>query len=157
MDRWLYTGLVTQVLLLERSMAEIKEFKSYTGAGKIAKPVEKVQPNIVTVQDGCPVKYPGCEGIGVRVVHPSNPSAPAKNFGQVVFFVPPHVKLPPGSHENEECYYILRGKATMTLAGEPVEVTAGTFIHLPAWCEHGIENTGDDSLEVLITTSPPNP
>lgn len=138
-------------------MAEIKQFVGYAGPGKITRPTEPVQPNVVTVQDGCPVKYPGCEGIGVRVVHPSNPRAPAKNFGMVVFFVPPHVVLPPGGHENEECYYILKGQATMTLAGKKVPVQAGTFIHLPAWCEHGIENTGDESLEVLICTSPPNP
>jgi mannose-6-phosphate isomerase-like protein (cupin superfamily) len=138
-------------------MAEIKMFKSYEGAGKVVKPATPVQPNIVTVRDGCPVKYPGCEGIGVRVVHPSNPKAPAKNFGMVVFIVPPHVILPPGSHENEECYYILRGEGTMTLAGKKVEVREGTFIHLPSWCEHGVENTGDVALEILICTSPPNP
>lgn len=138
-------------------MAEIKPFKGYPGPGKIPKPVEPVQPNIVTVQDGCPVHYGQCQGIGVRVVHPSNPKAPAQNFGQVVFFVPPHVVLPPGSHENEESYFILKGKGTMMLAGKKVEVQAGMFIHLPPWCEHGVENTGDQSLEILITTSPPNP
>ena len=52
---------------------------------------------------------------------------------------------------------ILKGKGVMTLAGEKVPVEAGTFIHLPPWCEHGIENTGDESMEVLICTSPPNP
>jgi len=138
-------------------MAEIKAFKGYQGTPKMPKPTEPVQPNIVTVKDGCPVKYPGCEGIGVRVVHPSNPKAPAQNFGQVVFFIPPHVVLKPSGHENEESYYILRGKGVMTLAGKPVNVHAGMFIHLPSWCEHGIENNSDESLEVLITTSPPNP
>ena len=81
----------------------------------------------------------------------------AVNLGLVMFFVPPHVVLEPGSHETEECYVILRGKGTMTLAGKKVDVNAGTFIHLPPWCEHGIENTGDDTLEILICTSPPNP
>jgi mannose-6-phosphate isomerase-like protein (cupin superfamily) len=138
-------------------MAEIKAFKGYPGPGKIPRPAETVQPNIVSVKDGCPVKYPGCEGIGVRVVHPSNPRAPAQNFGMTMFFVPPHVVLHPGSHENEECYYIVRGRGTMTLAGKPVEVCEGTFIHLPPWCEHGVENTGDETLQILICTSPPIP
>ncbi len=106
-------------------MAEIKQFKGYQGTPRIPKPDKPVQPNIVSVKDGCPVKYPGCEGIGVRVVHPSNPKAPAQNFGQVVFFVPPHVVLAPGSHETEESYYILRGKGLMMLAGKPVNVEAG--------------------------------
>ena len=138
-------------------MAKIQIFKGYEGKSSIPKPAEVVQPNIVTVQDGLPVKYPGCEGIGVRVIHPTNPKAPSKNFGITVFYVPPHVILEPGSHPTEECYFILRGSGTMTLAGEKVAVKAGMFIHLPSWCEHGIENTGDENLEVLICTSPPNP
>jgi mannose-6-phosphate isomerase-like protein (cupin superfamily) len=138
-------------------MAKIQIFKGYEGDPPVPKPAETVRPNIVTVQDGVPVKYPGCEGIGVRVVHPANPKAPAKNLGLVMFYVPPHVVLEPGCHYTEECYAILRGKGTMTLAGEKVLVKAGMFIHLPSWCEHGIENTGDENLEVLICTSPPNP
>jgi mannose-6-phosphate isomerase-like protein (cupin superfamily) len=139
-------------------MAEITTFKGYSKEdAPIPKPAEPVQPNIVRVQDGVPVRYPGCDGIGVRVVHPVNPNAPAKNLGLVMFYVPPHVVLPVGSHWTEECYVILRGRGTMTLAGEKVEVEAGTFIHLPPWCEHGIENTGDETLEILICTSPPNP
>jgi len=62
-----------------------------------------------------------------------------------------------GSHHTEECYAVLRGRGTMTLAGKPVEVRAGMFIHLPPWCEHGVENTGEENLEILICTAPPNP
>ena len=39
----------------------------------------------------------------------------------------------------------------MTLNGKKREVSAGTFIHLPPWCEHGVENTGEETaLEILI-------
>lgn len=142
-------------------MSRITEFRGYRaedGKPPIPKPAELVQPNIVTVRDGVAVRYPGCNGIGVRVVHPANPKAPAKNLGLVMFFVPPHVELKPGKgHWTEECYVILRGEGVMTLAGERVPVRSGTFIHLPPWCEHGIENTGDETLEILICTSPPNP
>jgi mannose-6-phosphate isomerase-like protein (cupin superfamily) len=140
-------------------MAKITDFVGYTSSGDapIPRPSEPVQPNIVRVQDGVPVRYPGCDGIGVRVVHPVNPKAPAKNLGLVMFYVPPHVVLEPGSHWTEECYVIIKGEGTMTLAGKKVPVSAGTFIHLPPWCEHGIENTGNETLEILICTSPPNP
>jgi len=138
-------------------MAKIATFKGYKGKPPIPKPDELVEPNVVTVQDGVAVKYPGCDGIGVRVVHPANPKAPAQNMGLVMFYVPPHVELEPGSHHTEECYVILRGRGTMTLAGKKVAVQAGTFIHLPPWCEHGVENTGDETMEILICTSPPNP
>jgi mannose-6-phosphate isomerase-like protein (cupin superfamily) len=138
-------------------MAKIQMFKGYQGDPPFAKPDKPVQPNIVTVQDGVPVKYPDCDGVGVRVVHPANPKAPAQNLGLVMFYVPPHVILEPGSHYTEECYVILRGRGTMTLAGEKVKVRAGMFIHLPPWCEHGVENTGEETMEILICTAPPNP
>ncbi len=138
-------------------MAKITDFKGYEGEPPIPKPDELVKPNIVTAQDGVPVRYSGCDGIGVRIVHPANPKAPAQNLGLVMFYIPPHVYLEPGSHHTEECYVILRGEGTMTLATEKVEVKAGMFIHLPPWCLHGIENTGNETMEVLICTSPPNP
>ena len=68
-------------------MAKITMFKGYQGEPPVPKPAHQVQANVVTVQDGVPVKYPGCEGIGVRVVHPANPNAPARDLGLVVFFV----------------------------------------------------------------------
>ena len=138
-------------------MAKITMFKGYEGVPPIPKPREKVLPNVVRAQDGVPVKYPDCEGIGVRIVHPANPKAPAQNLGLVMFYIPPHVVLEPGSHHTEECYVIIRGSGIMTLAGEKIDVQEGTFIHLPPWCEHGIENTGNETMEVLICTSPPNP
>ena len=138
-------------------MAKITMIKGYEGEPPFPKPEEKVLPNIVTAQDGVPVKYPDCDGLGIRIVHPANPNAPAENLGLVIFYIPPHVLLEPGSHYTEECYVILKGERTMTLAGEEVAVKAGMFIHLPPWCEHGIENTGNETIEVLICTSPPNP
>ena len=77
-------------------MAKITTFKGYQGEPPIPKPAHQVQANVVTVQDGVPVRYSGCDGIGVRVVHPANPNAPAENLGLVMFFVPPHVVLEPG-------------------------------------------------------------
>jgi len=38
-----------------------------------------------------------------------------------------------------------------------VPVSAGSFIYLESWAEHGIENTGRDMMVVLLATSPPNP
>jgi mannose-6-phosphate isomerase-like protein (cupin superfamily) len=140
-------------------MAEITQFRGYTPAEPlIPKPAEPVHPVILNVQDGVPVAYPGCHGLGVRVVHPVNPAAPAKNLGLVLFYLPPHTKNDVGSHETEETYVILEGRGTMTFAeGRRQEVEKGQFVYLPPWCEHGIENTGTETLVVLICTSPPNP
>jgi mannose-6-phosphate isomerase-like protein (cupin superfamily) len=139
-------------------MAEITQFKGYSGEPTIPKPAEPVFPKILTVQEGVPVAYPDCHGLGVRVVHPVNPIAPAKNMGLVLFYLPPHTKNGVGSHETEETYIILEGRGVMTFAeGKTEQVEKGMFIYLPPWCEHGIENTGTETLVVLIATSPPNP
>lgn len=140
-------------------MAKITTFQGYAGdkPPAVPKPDEPVDPMIVTVQGGVPVVYPGCHGVGVRVVHPVNPNAPAKNMGLVMFYVPPHVVLEPGSHPTEETYVILEGQGRMTFARFQRDVKKGDFVYLPPWCEHGIENTGTEPLVVLIATSPPNP
>ena len=140
-------------------MAKITRFQSYqTGAPpKIPRPDKPVDPMFVNVQQGVPVVYPKCHGLGVRVVHPVNPKAPAKNLGLVMFYLPPHVVLEPGCHETEETYVILEGRGRMTFANFQREIQKGDFVYLPPWCLHGIENTGTETLVVLIATSPPNP
>ncbi|TFG89369.1 MAG: cupin domain-containing protein [Hyphomicrobiales bacterium] len=142
-------------------MAKITQFKGYTGEDapppKIPKPEVSPDPMIVNVQDGVPVAYPRCHGLGVRIVHPVNPKAPSKNIGLVHFYLPPHTLLEPGSHETEETYVILEGEGTMTFANGQRKVAKGDFVYLPPWCIHGIENTGREPLLVLICTSPPNP
>ena len=140
-------------------MAQFTVYKGYEGEHipTVPKPDKPVDPMIVTVQEGVPVVYPGCHGAAVRVVHPVNSRAPAKNLGLVMFYLPPHAVLSPGSHETEETYVILEGRGTMTFANYQREVKKGEFVYLPPWCLHGIENTGTETLVVLIATSPPNP
>lgn len=146
-------------IFLETPMAKITAFRSYSD-GKpvtISRPAVPPSPMIVNVQDGVPVAYPGCYGVGVRVVHPVNPQAPSKNLGLVLFYIPPHVLLEPGQHETEETYVILKGAGTMKFHDEKRDVREGDFVYLPPWCLHGIENTGRETMVVLICTAPPNP
>jgi quercetin dioxygenase-like cupin family protein len=141
-------------------VAKITQFKGYSNESEmpdIPKPETPPDPMIVSAHEGVPVVYAGCHGVGVRVVHPVNPKAPAKNMGLVLFYVPPHVVLEPGSHPTEETYVILEGEGEMTFHRDKRTVKKGDFIYLPSWCVHGIENTGNETLVVLICTSPPNP
>ena len=52
---------------------------------------------------------------------------------------------------------ILEGRGRMTFCPFPSRRQKGDFVYLPPWCVHGIENTGTETLVVLIATSPPNP
>ena len=74
-------------------MAKITMFKGYQGEPPIPKPAHQVQANVVTVQDGVPVKYSGCDGIGVRVVHPANPNAPRTKLGLSRVFLCHHMSF----------------------------------------------------------------
>jgi len=121
------------------------------------KPDTPVPGHILTVQEGIPVKYPNCDGTGIRVVHPSNPNAPSQHMRVAVLVLPPHASLGTSFHRTEESYYVLRGEGTVILAGETHPIRRGMFVHMPPWCEHGVKNTGTETLEILICTAPANP
>lgn len=64
-------------------MAKITPLKTYTD-GKpvmISHPAIPPYQKIVNAQDSVPVSYPGCHGVGVRIVHPVNPKVPSKHLG----------------------------------------------------------------------------
>lgn len=116
-----------------------------------------VRPTILSVREGVPVKYRGCDGLGIRVVHPVNPKAASHDMGFAMVYVPPQTVIQSGSHEPEENYLVLRGQGTMIFSNFQREVRKGTFVHLPAWCVHAFTNTGDETAVVLVIAAPPNP
>ena len=82
-------------------MAKITEFRGYQGEPPIPKPGKLVEPNVVTVRDGVPGQYPGCERNRGPGGSPCQPQSTREEPGMVVFFVPPHVVLGVGSHHTE--------------------------------------------------------
>lgn len=138
-------------------------YQRYTGYQHEAPPPQIPQPEvppdpmIVTVQDGLPILFEPCESPAVRVVHPTNPKAPSKNMGVTMLYVPPHGTVAFGSHEPEEVYAILEGEGAMQFTKGLKTISKGDFIYLPPWCEHGIQNTGNEQMVVMVITSPTNP
>lgn len=68
-----------------------------------------------------------------------------------------YTELPPGTsigyhkHGNdEEVYILLEGRGTMTIDGEAHEVSAGDVILNKPYGSHGLENTSDDILKLLV-------
>lgn len=66
------------------------------------------------------------------------------------------ITLEPGSsigthiHENEEeVYYILRGKGLVIDGDEPIEVNPGDAVLTRDGASHSIENIGEDTLEFV--------
>ena len=116
-----------------------------------------MKANIVREQDGIPMLYKEFKrGFGIRIVHPQNPKAPSKNLSVTLLYLAPGGSIAAHHHPNEEVYVILEGTGNGYFgAGKPVPVKPGMFFHLPKDAEHGIDNTGDVFMKVLITTSPP--
>jgi len=139
------------------------KYQRYTGyqheapEPQIPKPDMSPDPKIVTVQDGLPIMFEPCEAPAIRVVHPTNPKASSRNMGVTMLYVPPQGTVAYGSHEPEEVYAVLEGEGIMHFSKGPKPIKKNDFIYLPPWCEHGIENTGNEQMVVMVITSPTNP
>ena len=51
----------------------------------------------------------------------------------------------------DEIYYVLSGKGTMTLDGNTVEITPGTAVLTRTGSTHSLKQAGDEDLVILIT------
>ena len=55
------------------------------------------------------------------------------------------------AHENnEEVYVILEGKGTISINGQKHEVVAGDVILNKPYWSHGLENTSDTDLKIIV-------
>ena len=123
----------------------------------VPQPDTPPEPAVIQVNEGMPLQYADFMGVGVRMVHPCNPRAPARNLGYSYLYVPPHVVQEPGGHEVEEAYICLKGEGYIYLNGKKQVFTPNTWVWLPPWTEHGIDNTGNETMEILVMSGPPNP
>ena len=116
-----------------------------------------IKANIVRARDGAPVLFSTIRGgFGIRVVHPQTTGS--KNLSALVLYLGPGGVMEPHDHENEEIYMILEGEGEGYFGhGKPVKVEPGMFVHMPAHAEHGLKNTSDRMMVVLVCTSPPFP
>ena len=56
----------------------------------------------------------------------------------------------PHTHDNDEFFFVLEGKARFHLDGEEVVVGPLTSLYCPAYSLHGISNAGDTELKYLV-------
>ncbi|MEM9177332.1 MAG: cupin domain-containing protein [Myxococcota bacterium] len=61
------------------------------------------------------------------------------------------------THDEDEVYFVLKGRARITLGGQPQEVGQGSILYVPADTEHEFnEITEDLSLLVFFGTGGPS-
>ena len=68
--------------------------------------------------------------------------------------VDPGAKQPRHSHEPQQTYVITRGSGVMHIGGEDREVGVGNLIFIPSGIEHGIDNTGQETLTYVAAATP---
>jgi quercetin dioxygenase-like cupin family protein len=69
--------------------------------------------------------------------------------------VPPGGGPPPHVHSREEeGFYVLEGEITLTVIGERVVATAGTFANMPVGTPHSFKYESDRPAKMLISVAP---
>jgi mannose-6-phosphate isomerase-like protein (cupin superfamily) len=76
---------------------------------------------------------------------------PAMSAG--VYFLPRGAKDPQSPHQEDEMYYVVKGKARMVIGAEHAEVAAGSVIFVEATAEHRFYEIEEDLL-VLVFFGP---
>ncbi len=69
--------------------------------------------------------------------------------------ISPETTIPVHTHDPQvDSIYVVSGQGKAYVNGEWKEITAGDYIFVPAYSEHGIQ-TGDQSLQLFVHHSPP--
>jgi mannose-6-phosphate isomerase-like protein (cupin superfamily) len=71
--------------------------------------------------------------------------------------VEPGNEQPQHSHGPQQVYVITRGSGRMKVGEEERDVSAGSMVFIPSNTEHGIVNTGDETLTYVSAATPAFP
>jgi len=97
-------------------------------------------------------KFPS--GRHTRVfVGPQSPIQ-ANNFVSGFVIIEPNGSVPLHEHEQEEVYYVLKGRGEMTVGEETQTMQAVSAVYIPPNTRHTLRNSGDEELHMLFVYSP---
>jgi mannose-6-phosphate isomerase-like protein (cupin superfamily) len=71
--------------------------------------------------------------------------------------VEPGAQQPPHSHGPQQVYVITRGSGRMRVGNDEHDVTTGHLVFIPPDTEHGIVNTGSETLTYVSAATPAFP
>lgn len=75
-------------------------------------------------------------------------------FADVYVLRPGQAQAPHEHAGEDKCYFVLDGRGRATSGAETFDVGPGDFVWCPAGDPHGVENTGDEDLRVLVYMAP---
>ncbi len=70
-----------------------------------------------------------------------------------IYLLPAGMKDKQKPHGEAELYYVLRGRASVRIGDEEVDVTTGNIVFVPPRTEHGFFDIQED-LELLVVFAP---
>lgn len=78
----------------------------------------------------------------------------AENFVSGYVVIEPGGKVPEHEHDQEEVYYILKGRGEMTVDGEDKILEAVSAVYILPNQKHALKNAGRRELHMLFIYSP---
>ena len=78
----------------------------------------------------------------------------AENFVSGFVIIEPGGRVPLHEHEQEEVYYVLKGRGKMTVGEETQTMQAVSAVYIPSNTRHTLSNSGDEELHMLFVYSP---
>ena len=63
-------------------------------------------------------------------------------------------RAPEHSHVYNEVIYVLEGEGALHTEAEDAPVSAGSCIHLPAYLQHSLENSGESTMRIVAVFHP---
>ena len=84
-----------------------------------------------------------------RFTFPVYAASGAASTAVVYFEIEPGKRLASHHDGAEEVLYIVQGEGTATIGDVSGRVRAGDLAVIPAWVPHGVENTGEVTLQVV--------
>ncbi len=93
-------------------------------------------------------------GSHTRVLIGAQSDIQAKNFVSGFVIIQPDGMVPPHEHEQEEVYYILKGKSEMSINNEKQVMKCVSAVYIPPNAKHSLKNIGKNELQMLFVYSP---
>jgi quercetin dioxygenase-like cupin family protein len=78
-----------------------------------------------------------------------------RNFFCDVYCLEPGQEQKVHAHDGEDkIYYVLEGRGSFVVGDENQEHGAGQIVFAPAGAPHGVKNTGDERMRLLVFMTP---
>jgi quercetin dioxygenase-like cupin family protein len=86
----------------------------------------------------------------------AHPERTGNKYCQVALLrIPPGHKFPKHLHpSSDDVIYVLKGRATFTVGGERMELSAGELVVIPEGVPHSALNPASEDAEMLVFQSP---